>query len=119
LTRLGSGKESDLKSSILDFLQIYENKGLIYSDRLNSGKLLVLNKDGSQRLVNLCKEGTADIFFIAYGRVIFVETKCKNGKQRESQKEFQSKVESVGALYWLVDNFQAFLDLFQEVVDKV
>lgn len=119
MTRLGSGKESDLKSSILDFLQIYENQNKLYSDRLNSGKLLVLNKDGSQRLVKLCKEGSADIYFIIYGRVIFIETKRAKGKQRESQKVFQNKVESVSATYWLVDNFDDFLNKFKKVVDKI
>jgi hypothetical protein len=96
-------------------LQILENQGKLYCDRLNSGALMGSNENESIWRVNLCKAGTADIFFIVYGRIIFVETKRAKGKQRETQKLFQNKVESVGALYWLVKSFDEFLEKFNTI----
>jgi hypothetical protein len=114
MTRLSKPREANLKSQILEYIQILENQGKVYGDRLNSGEILALNKDGSQRLIKLCREGTADIFFIIYGRIIFTETKRKGEKQKPQQKIFQEKVESVGAIYWLVDDFEQFLKLLSD-----
>jgi len=115
MTRLDTPKESDLKSTIYQYLTVCESMGKLWFERLNSGELLVLNKDQSKRLVKLCREGTSDFIVVAFGRPIFIECKKIGGKQSESQKEFQQKVESVGAIYWLVDNFEQFLNLMQEV----
>ena len=115
MTRLGTGKESDLKNTILDYLQILENKGVCVYERINSGELLVLNKDGTKRLVKLARKGCADILCIIYGRAIFIETKSKTGHQTKEQKEFQQKAESVSAIYWLIDDF----DDFKNRIDKL
>jgi hypothetical protein len=117
MTHFDVQKESDLKSSIANYLQILENQGSLWYERLNSGELLVLNKDGSKRMVNLCRKGTADFITIVRSHVIFIETKSKTGKQSPEQKEFQSKVESVGALYWLVDDFDKFLTKISVVLN--
>jgi hypothetical protein len=46
MTRLNKSKESDLKSAISERLQYLENQlDNFYWDRLNSGELLVLNKN--------------------------------------------------------------------------
>lgn len=115
MTRLNKPKESDLKSTISDYLQILENQGLLYWDRINSGEILALNKDGSQRLIKLARPGTADLFFIVFGRITFLECKRKGEKQKPEQKIFQDKIENAGAFYWLIDNFE----YFKQQIDKI
>lgn len=114
MTRFNISKEADLKSAILDYLQILENRGVIYYDRLNSGSLLVAGKGDKRYKVQLCKDGTSDIFFVNCGRIYFLECKRKGEEQRADQKEFQRKVEEVSAIYWVVDDFETFLKLMQE-----
>ena len=116
MTHFDVQKESDLKSSISNYLQILENQGKLFYERLNSGELLVLNKDKSVRKVKLCRKGTSDFIVVVYGRVIFIETKRKGKTQSDEQKEFQTKVECVSAQYWLVDDFDKFLKLIDKVV---
>jgi hypothetical protein len=115
MTRFSDGKESDLKSQIIDYLQILENMGVCLYERINAGELVVLNKDGTKRLVKLARKGCADVLCIIYGRAIFIETKSKTGKQSDDQKEFQVKAESVSAIYWLIYDF----DDFKNRIDKI
>jgi hypothetical protein len=116
LTRLGIYKESNLKNQVIDYLQILENGGYCYYERINSGELLVLNKDGTKRLVKLARDGTSDAMCVIYGRIIFIELKSYSGKQTQNQKEFQKKVESVGGIYWLINDFDNFLNKINEVL---
>ncbi|MFA5299102.1 MAG: hypothetical protein WC389_12920 [Lutibacter sp.] len=106
--------EAQLKKSIQDYLQVLENQGVLYWDRLNSGELLVLNKDESKRLVKLCRKGTADIIILFSKKVIYLETKKLGGEQGESQKEFEFKVKNQGAEYYLVDTYEKFLSMIDQ-----
>jgi hypothetical protein len=101
--------EALLKKAVADCLQYAMNQGRCYADRLNSGKLLATYK-GGQRMINLCREGTADFFVIMLKprkvytecRVIFLETKGEGGRQKPAQREFQKLVEAQGAEYHLI-----------------
>ncbi len=106
--------EKDVKSSVVDYLDILMSQHRLWYDRLNSGEILALNKDGSQRLVKLCREGTSDYLIIIHGITIFCELKSSTGKQKDSQKEFEVLVVEQGAQYWLVNSFEQF----KKLVDK-
>ena len=109
MTRLNKSKESDLKAAISERLQYLENQlDNFYWDRLNSGEILTLNQNGTKRLIKLCRPGTADLYFVFKGKLYYLETKKLKGKQRETQIEFQNKVEKAGAVYFLVDNYEDF-----------
>ena len=62
---------------------------------------------------NLKKEGVlagfADLIIIADHKILFVEMKTRKGKQRESQKEFQKKVEKLGFKYVICRSLDEFM----------
>lgn len=83
------------------FFNLDKKKGAMYNNFLNSmGK-----KNGASDLVVICKK-----------KIFYLELKKLNGKQRESQIDFQKKVESCEvATYVLLDHYdKEFLkDLFK------
>jgi hypothetical protein len=123
--------ERDLKLALEHYLTYKQNAGELYWDRLNSGTLLVANKDDSRRRVQLCREGTAD-FMVIQGthyevsdlfkavakseivtpEVYFLETKSLTGRQTPAQKEFQAKVEAEGCHYILVRELDQVKEIF-------
>lgn len=55
--------------------------------------------------------GVSDLILILPNRLIFCEVKAEKGKQSESQKEFQKRVEILGFEYWLVYSLQEFQNM--------
>ena len=51
------------------------------------------------------------LIFASSGRVVCVELKTLTGRQSQSQKEFQAKVESLGHQYYLIRSLDAFIEL--------
>lgn len=103
-------KEADLKLTVRDYLDVLMKQGKLWYDRLNSGTLII-GEGKSRRCVKMCREGTADFEVIQgvilkgeyrlWPQITFIETKCKDGKQRPDQVEFQRVVEAQGARYVL------------------
>ena len=52
--------------------------------------------------------GISDLIVITKNEVIFVEVKTQTGRQSKKQKEFQSKVETLGYKYLLVRSLEDF-----------
>ena len=112
-------KENELKSCISDNLEYGTKQGRWYSDRLNSGSVLV-KKGAKVYKVQLCREGTADFMVIQnswtnaypthinveHPRIIFLELKGEKGKQRPEQKEFQKLIEAQGAEYYIIKSLE-------------
>ena len=63
-----------------------------------------------------CYPGIADFIAIRAGRVLFIETKSKDGKQRPAQIDFMIAVESHGGEYWLIDCFE---DIVKMIGDPI
>ena len=71
---------------------------------------------GSRNVIeaaNMKKEGimagVADLIIIADHKVLFVEMKTRKGKQCDSQKEFQEKVERLGFKYVICRSLDEFI----------
>ena len=93
-------RESDLLTSCLRLLQLYENAGdIVHCDRLNSGKIFT-----GKFMIRLCRAGTPDAYFIRNndGKMVWIETKTDKGKLTQKQIEFRLKVEAVGHEYWII-----------------
>ncbi len=111
-------KEADLKRTVQEYLQIKSNQGVIYADRLNSGTFVVDVGTRKERIIQGCKSGTADFYFIQrtafvarggksyvtlpYCRVVYIECKGEGGKQSPEQQEFEQLVKAQGAEYHVV-----------------
>lgn len=114
-------KESELKKTVEDYLQIKMNQGILYFDRLNSGDFIEV-RGSTRRRVRGCRKGTAD-FFMFYcdypdmGRndflLIFLELKGDKGRQSEDQKEFQRLVEEQGAEYFIIRSVEQVEDVLR------
>lgn len=55
--------------------------------------------------------GVSDLIVIEKGRILFIECKDATGKQRESQINFQNKIQANGFNYYLVRTLQEFISI--------
>lgn len=101
MTTLNKQSEAQLKQAVADYLQVKQNQGALYFDRLNSGEAMIETPD-SRRRVMLCRPGTADFYLIRKGSLIFLELKTVTGKQSKEQKEFEDLVTWHGAEYYVI-----------------
>ena len=60
--------------------------------------------------------GISDFIAVRAGRVLFIETKSINGKQRPAQIIFQKNIEVHGGEYWLIDCFE---DIIKMIGDPI
>lgn len=54
--------------------------------------------------------GTADISSTIAGRSVKIEIKIGADKQSEAQKKYQADVERAGGLYWIVKDWNGFIE---------
>lgn len=92
--------EGSVLSAIQELLKVRR----IRHHRLNSGLLLIKGTSGKGRAVKMGERGTADILALPFGkdghvRVLYIEAKAGNGKQSESQMEFERDVVQEGHSY--------------------
>ena len=119
-------RESPVLKACKDWLQFQKNQEKLWFTRLNSGKLIVKNKDGSNRMVQLCEKGTADLMVVQQTtwidhlweerkkpRIIFVETKSTNGKLSLAQEAFRDMVIAQGAEYLLVKDVDEMIRVLE------
>ena len=103
--------EASVKSAVEDLLTVYQNQGKCQWFRMNSGKILALNADGTKRMVKLHRPGTLDFLvlintnhdaFDAW-RVIWIEIKNpQNGQLSDQQRDFIQEQEDAGAECYVV-----------------
>lgn len=53
--------------------------------------------------------GVADLIIVSHKGVLFVEMKTLKGRQSDTQKEFQKKVEGLGYIYIICKTFEQFV----------
>ena len=94
--------EAQLKRACEDYLQYQENLDNLMWDRLNSGEIIALNRDGSHRRIDLCRPGTADLYVLKHGQLLFLELKVEKGKQSEEQEAFEELARRHGAWYFVI-----------------
>ena len=97
--------EKQLQKAILDYLQLLENKGELWFERLNAGTAFLPAGRGMYK-IKLCRLGTADVIIVKNGLILFAELKSKSGKQSIDQKSFEIKVRKVGAGYCIVRSIE-------------
>lgn len=55
--------------------------------------------------------GVSDLVIVAEGKVLFIEMKTRKGRQQESQKEFQRRVETLGHKYIVCRSLDDFMEM--------
>lgn len=115
MPRRGKTPEGYVSSALRDLFLVER----IYAMRVNSGTLLLDNRDGSKRAVRLAKKGTADwLAFIPFGNGSFLplwaETKAPLKGLSSDQEEFRDDVESRGHAYLIVHDIDIVVDWLRE-----
>lgn len=61
--------------------------------------------------------GTADVSATIRGRSVKIEIKIGKDKQSDAQIQYQKSVETAGGVYWIVKDFDGFLDLYNNFIN--
>lgn len=109
--------EADLKYGAEEYLQYGSNLRKWIFFRLNSGDFFIQEKGKARRRIKGTPKGTADFEVIRHVpgtmrcRIIFLETKSSDGRQRPEQIEFQKRAEAEGAEYYLVKDLDELMSI--------
>jgi hypothetical protein len=60
--------------------------------------------------------GVADMCLLVNNTAVFIEFKTLTGIQSLSQKEWENKIKQAGYNYYLINSFEKFFDICQELV---
>lgn len=90
-------KEKDVQKAILTYLQAKK----VFHYRNNSGGTVINYKDKSY-FMKFGATGSPDIICVINGQYVGIEVKGTDGKQSDSQKDFQERLEKAGGIYALV-----------------
>lgn len=117
--RLKKRRETCITKACLDYLKVLENgRQITWCQRMNSGAILT-SYGGRQRLIKLCRPGTADIYVrLNNGRTVWIENKMPKKGLEVVQKEFKARMEAIGDTYVVVRNIQELQQALQFTVGK-
>lgn len=62
--------------------------------------------------------GVADLICVLPNKVLFIEMKAKKGRQSLEQKQFQQRIETLGFEYCVVRDFETFMNLINNNIQK-
>jgi hypothetical protein len=69
-----------------------------------------------KRIPSSGTKGTSDIKAIINGKFIAIEIKYGKDRQSDVQKDYQRKVEASGGEYWIVRDFEQFMELYDNAI---
>jgi hypothetical protein len=103
-------KESLIQTVIEQYLCLMENMGKLVYTKNNSGAV----KTQRGGFVRFGKAGSPDfLIFLKDGKCLHLEVKNEKGRQADSQKDFQKKVEALGHRYIIVRSVDEVVKLLQ------
>lgn len=100
--------EQSLKHSVIALLDLLENQGILTYQKNNTGAIPIARR----RFLRFGRPGAPDIYiFCKGGTTVHCELKAPKGRQSDTQKDWQKRVEALGHKYVLVRSLQdlAFL----------
>ncbi|MGL5718570.1 MAG: VRR-NUC domain-containing protein [Paraclostridium sp.] len=110
--------ETEIQSSIIDYLELLEKQGKLWFSRLNNIPPVNKGKDGSisfRKLPKGVKKGIPDIMVLMPNRCIALEVKTKIGKQSEGQKEVEKHFIKQGHEYHVVRSLAEAIDILKGI----
>ena len=110
--------ETEIQSSIIDYLELLESQGKLWFSRLNN--IPPVNKGPNnqmsfRKLPKGCKKGIPDILVLMPNRCIALEVKTKIGKQSKGQEEVQEQFIKQGHEYHVVRSLSEAMDILKGV----
>ena len=127
-TNYSDKKANGLTKCILDWMKFSGH----HAERINTmgvpvdKRKIVTDVIGRQRQIGSMTwrkgggtKGSADVQGVIQGRIFYFEVKIGNDKQSEPQIEFQKQVESAGAKYFIVRNFDQFIEIYEQIISEI
>ena len=62
--------------------------------------------------------GVADLIIVLPNKVLFIEIKTEKGRQQQTQKDFQNKVEALEHDYYVCRSFDEFVQTVEQKIKK-
>jgi hypothetical protein len=91
--------------------------------RVIDGRKTYTDVIGRQKTIGTVKrikssgtKGTSDLKAVINGRMVAIEIKFGADRQSQHQKDYQAMVEKAGGTYWIVKNFEQFLNLYENFI---
>jgi len=91
--------------------------------RVIDGRKTYTDVIGRQKTIGTVKrikssgtKGTSDLKAVINGRMVAIEIKYGADRQSQHQKDYQAMVEKAGGTYWIVKNFEQFLNLYENYI---
>jgi hypothetical protein len=91
--------------------------------RVIDGRKTYTDVIGRQKTIGTVKrikssgtKGTSDLKAVINGRMVAIEIKFGADRQSQHQKDYQAMVEKAGGTYWIVKNFEQFLNLYENYI---
>lgn len=94
--------ETQIQSSIIDYLQVLENQGKLFLHRVNNIGVYDPKRKAYRVFPKGAKKGFPDIIVIKNGLLIGLEVKTGKGEQNVNQIEVEKEFKKHGADYYVV-----------------
>ena len=104
-------KESEIQSSIIDYLQLLENQGKLFIQRVNNTPIYDPIGRKFRSLAKGTKRGFPDILVFKDGKCIGLEVKTNVGKQSKEQREMEKLMKEHGAAYYVVRSLDEVIEI--------
>ena len=107
--------ETQIQSSIIDYLQVLENQGKLFLHRVNNMGVYDPKRKAYRVFPKGAKKGFPDIIVIKNGFLIGLEVKTGEGKQSNNQKEVEKELKKHGADYFVVRSLEDAIKIIEGV----
>ena len=108
-------KETQIQSSIIDYLQVLENQGKLFLHRVNNMGVYDPKRKAYRVFPKGAKKGFPDIIVIKNGFLIGLEVKTGKGEQSVNQIEIEKEFKKHGAAYYVVRSLDEVIEIIGEM----
>lgn len=107
--------ETQIQSSIIDYLQVLENQGKLFLHRVNNMGVYDPKRKAYRVFPKGAKKGFPDIIVIKNGFLIGLEVKTGKGEQSVNQIEIEKEFKKHGAAYYVVRSLDEVIEIIGEM----
>lgn len=107
--------ETQIQSSIIDYLMLLENQGKLFMQRVNNTAIYDPIGRKFRSLAKGTKKGFPDILVLKDGKCIGLEIKTNVGKQSKEQIEIEKDFKKHGAAYHVVRSLDEVIEIIGRI----
>ena len=107
--------ETQIHSSIIDYLHVLENQGKLFLHRVNNMGVYDPKRKAYRVFPKGAKKRFPDIIVIKNGFLIGLEVKTGKGEQSVNQIEIEKEFKKHGAAYYVVRSLDEVIEIIGEM----